>query len=136
MKIVVEADKSNLGKIFDFVNKELSPYNINENIVNKINIVLEEIFVNIANYAYGEKTGEVEITREVNSENVKIIFADSGKRFNPLTHVDPDTSLSVEDREIGGLGILLTKKLMDDVDYEYKDGKNRLKIVKKIKLEA
>ena len=132
MKIVVKAYKSNLGKIFSFISKELSPYNCNENILNKINIVVEEIFVNIANYAYEKEGGEVEIACEVNNQNIEITFLDSGKKFNPLTHVDPDTTLPLEEREIGGLGILLTKKLMDDVRYGYSDGKNILKIVKKL----
>ena len=97
-------------------------------------IVIEEIFVNIVSYAYEKNTGEVEIECEVkgNTPQLEITFIDSGKKFNPLALDDPDTTLMAEDREIGGLGILLTKKLMDDVSYEYKDGQNVLKVVKKL----
>lgn len=134
MELNIKADKSNLGKIFDFVNYKLSPYSVPDNIIAKINIAVEEIFVNIANYAYENEKGEVTIECSIVNDlpEIEIIFIDSGKKFNPLKHIDPDTTLMAEDREIGGLGILLTKKLMDDVSYEYKDGKNVLKIVKKL----
>ncbi|MBQ7668392.1 MAG: ATP-binding protein [Clostridia bacterium] len=134
MELNIKADKSNLGKIFDFVNYKLSPYSVPDNIIAKINISVEEIFVNIANYAYENEKGEVTIECSIVNDlpEIEIIFIDSGKKFNPLKHIDPDTTLMAEDREIGGLGILLTKKLMDDVSYEYKDGKNVLKIVKKL----
>ena len=135
MKIVVKADKSNLGKIFDFVNKELSSYNCDESVINKINIAIEEIFVNIASYAYEKDAGEVEIVCEIFEKplKVEISFLDSGKEFNPLAYAEPDTTVSLEDRKVGGLGILLTKKLMDGVKYEYVDGKNVLKIEKELK---
>jgi len=135
VKIVVKADKSNLGKIFDFVNKELSLYNCDESVINKINIAIEEIFVNIASYAYEKDTGEVEIACEIFEKplKVEISFLDSGKEFNPLAYAEPDTLLALEDRKVGGLGILLTKKLMDGVKYEYVDGKNVLKIEKELK---
>ena len=131
----IKADKSNLGKIFDFVNKQLGLYNCDESTINKINIAIEEIFVNIANYAYEKNDGEVEVVCEVFEEplKVEISFLDSGKKFNPLTYAEPDTTLALEDRKIGGLGILLAKKLMDDVKYEYVDGKNILKIEKELK---
>ncbi len=134
LKIVVEATKTNLGKVFDFISKQLSSYSCSENTISKINIGVEEIFVNISNYAYENIGGEVEISCEVLGPplRVEISFLDSGKRFNPLTYTEPDTTLPIENRKVGGLGILLTKKLMDDVQYEYIDGKNMIKIVKEL----
>lgn len=134
MKIVVEATKTNLGKIFDFINKQLSSYSFSENTRSKINIGVEEIFINIANYAYGNEKGEVEIDCEIVGPplKVEISFLDSGKKFDPLSYEEPDTTTSIENRKIGGLGILLTKKLMDDVEYQYIDGKNMIKIVKEL----
>ena len=134
MKIVVEATKTNLGKVFDFINKQLSSYSCSENTKSKINIGVEEIFVNIVNYAYGNENGEVEIGCEILGTplKVEISFLDSGKKFDPLSYAEPDTTLSVENRKIGGLGILLTKRLMDDVQYEYINGKNMTKIVKEL----
>ena len=134
MKIVVGATKTNLGKVFDFVNKQLSSYNCSENTVSKINIGVEEIFVNIANYAYENGEGEVEIDCEILGPplRIEISFLDSGKKFNPLTFAEPDTTVSIENRKVGGLGILLTKKLVDDLQYEYIDGRNMTKIVKEL----
>ena len=100
----------------------------------QISVAAEEIFVNIANYAYAPEIGKATVVVEV-SENpiaVSITFMDNGKPFDPTKKIDPDISLSAEDRQIGGLGIFMTKKMMDDVSYEYKDGKNILKIEKNL----
>ena len=92
----------------------------------------EEIFVNIANYAYGKSTGFAEILAEVKNGEITIVFKDGGIRYNPLAKEDPDITLSAEDRAIGGLGIFLVKKNMDSVFYENKDGKNIFTITKKL----
>ena len=117
--------------------------NINEQLENamcpmkaqmQIGVAVEEIFVNIVNYAYGGKTGEVEIyiDTEESPKTVTIVFKDSGIQYNPLEKEDPDIALSSDERPIGGLGIFMVKKLMDDVIYRYEDGKNILEIRKLI----
>lgn len=95
----------------------------------KLQIALEEIFVNISNYAYPPKDGEVEITFKINNgSEVEMNFTDSGMPYNPLEKPDPDITLGVQDRPIGGLGIFMVKQSMDFVDYNYKDSKNVLTI--------
>ena len=92
----------------------------------------EEVFVNIANYAYAPGTGAVTVRMEI-SENpsaATIIFSDSGIPFDPVKKADPDVTLSAEEREIGGLGIYMAKKIMDGVLYDYKEGQNRLFLTK------
>ena len=101
--------------------------------INKINLAFEEIFVNIANYAYKDKVGEVIIQVELKDDNCVINFIDEGVMFNPLEREEPDVSLKAEERKIGGLGIFLVKKIMDDVKYERVDGKNIFSITKKIR---
>ena len=135
MKLVIDAEKDNLEKVCAFVDEELQKYSCEERIINRINIAIEEIYVNIANYAYGTEGGKVEVICDIIEEplQVEITFIDCGIAFNPLAHADPDVTLKADDREIGGLGILMTKKLMDDVKYEYVDRKNVLKIMKKLK---
>ena len=100
----------------------------------QIAIAVEEIFVNIAHYAYAPKTGMASVRLELSSEpaSAVITFLDRGVPFDPLAKPDPDVTLSAEDREIGGLGIFMTKKTMDDVRYEYRDGQNILKLEKKL----
>ncbi len=97
-------------------------------------MAIDELFGNIANYAYNPDIGTATVRVEV-TENplaVVITFIDNGVPYDPLAKSDPDITLSAEEREIGGLGIYMVKKSMDDISYEYKDGKNFLKIKKNI----
>ena len=99
----------------------------------QVNVAIDELFSNIAYYAY-EAEGDATVRVEIIEESMEIVltFLDNGIPYNPLEKEDPDTTLSAEEREIGGLGIFMVKKTMDDVKYEYKDGQNILKIVKKM----
>ena len=103
-----------------------------EDIETQIAIAVEEIYVNIAHYAYGGKEGEAKVRIDITPKNCRICFADQGIPYNPLEKEDPDLTLSAEDRPIGGLGIFMVKEMMDMVTYEHKDGKNILTIEKTI----
>ncbi|MBR1439958.1 MAG: ATP-binding protein [Lachnospiraceae bacterium] len=103
-----------------------------EDIETQIAIAVEEIYVNIAHYAYGGKEGEAKVRIDITPKNCRISFADQGIPYNPLEKEDPDLTLSAEDRPIGGLGIFMVKEMMDRVTYEHKDGKNILTIEKTI----
>lgn len=103
----------------------------------QLELAIEEIFVNIANYAYAdsefkdeEKTATIGVDIEESSGTAVIVFKDSGVQYNPLTKEDPDTELKASERQIGGLGIFITKKCVDDIKYEYSCGKNTLTIKK------
>ena len=100
----------------------------------QIDIAVEELFVNIAHYAYGDGTGTVQIQIEITAAPLSavITFSDSGVPYDPLKRTDPDVTLSAEERTVGGLGIYMVKKSMDSIDYEYKDGKNILRIKKEL----
>lgn len=89
-------------------------------------ICAEEIFVNIASYAYGAETGVALIEEEIGKGHITLCFQDRGQPYNPLEREDPDTSLSAQEREVGGLGVYMVKNMMDAVAYEYTDGWNRL----------
>lgn len=95
-------------------------------------IAVEEIFVNIAHYAYGGKPGEAVIGLDVipNPKSCRVVFRDKGVPYNPLEKADPDITLSAEERQIGGLGIYMVKQSMDKVEYRYEDGCNILTIEK------
>ena len=98
----------------------------------QVDIVIDEIFSNIARYAYGDSVGKAVIEVDI-AENPKAIvlrFIDSGVAYNPLDKEDPDISLSAQEREIGGLGIFMVKKMVDNLVYEYKDNQNILTITK------
>ena len=98
----------------------------------QIDIAVEEIFVNIANYAYAPEIGTATVRVEVMGDppSVDITFIDKGIPYDPLAKADPDVTLSAEERQIGGLGIFMVKKSMDDVKYAYLDGHNILTIKK------
>ncbi len=130
--LTLEATNDNLDKVLAFIDTALEKYGCSMKDQMKIDLSAEEIFVNIANYAYGDNTGNAEITVENNGGAFSVTFIDSGTPYNPLEKADPDITLSAEERQIGGLGIFLVKKNMDSVSYEYKDGKNIFTMTKNI----
>lgn len=133
-QITIKATTENLEQVLDFINAQLETLECSPKIQIQIDIAAEEIFVNIANYAYQNHIGEASVLVEVQKEpfSVFITFIDNGIPYDPLTKADPDVTLSAEERNIGGLGIYMVKKSMDDVKYEYSDGKNKLTLVKKL----
>lgn len=133
-EITVPAILENVDKIQAFVESELENNGCPMKVIIQISIAVEEIYVNIARYAYTPEIGNATVRCEVEREPLQITIQilDSGKPFNPLEKEDADTTLSAEERDIGGLGILMVKKSMDQVEYEYKNGKNILTIHKKL----
>lgn len=131
-ELTIEADVKNLEQVMTFVDEQLGTLNCPAKVQSQIDLAVEELFVNIAHYAYNPETGTVEVKVEIkeNPLSVVITFKDSGMPYDPLRKPDPDVTLSAEKREIGGLGIYLVKKNMDNVSYEYEDGKNILTIRK------
>lgn len=128
--ITVDATVANLETVNEFIDGFLEENDCPMKVQMQIDLSVEEIYVNIANYAYGDGTGKAEISIENNDGEITIAFKDSGVPYNPLEKDDPDISLSADEREIGGLGIFLTKKNMDCVSYEYTDGHNILTMKK------
>ncbi len=96
----------------------------------KFNVALEEIFINIVNYAYPGKEGSVDISLRTDSNAIEVRFIDSGIPYNPLEQEAPDTSLNAQDRQIGGLGIFIVRNTMDSMEYSFENGKNILTIKK------
>ncbi|MBR1438492.1 MAG: ATP-binding protein [Synergistaceae bacterium] len=123
-ELTTDASIQKLDEVLDFIDELLEEWNCPLKTVHQINIAAEEIFVNIAHYAYGEGTGEAKITVGKSGDMAEIIFTDSGTPYNPLAKPDPDVTLPAEEREIGGLGIYMVKKSMDEVEYQYRDGCN------------
>ena len=128
----LEARAENLPKVLAFVDGELEQRDCPMKTQMQIDIAVEELFVNIANYAYHPEIGWASVMVEVLDDplSVSVTFMDSGEPYDPLAKADPDTTLSAEERQIGGLGIYMVKKSMDEIAYEYKDGQNILRIRK------
>ena len=129
-ELMIDATLENIPVVTDFVNEQLEQLDCPMKVQIQISIAIDELFSNIARYAYNPTTGSATVQVEV-TENplaVVITFIDEGKPYDPLAKEDPDITLSAEEREVGGLGIYMVKQSMDKVDYDYKDGKNILTI--------
>lgn len=133
-KITLEATLENIEKVISFVYEQLEVFNCSKKAQMQIAIAIDELLSNIAHYAYEQNNGTVTVCIEVEEDPLAVIitFIDNGIPFDPLAKVDPDVKLSVDEREIGGLGIYIVKKSMDEITYEYQNGQNILKIKKKM----
>ena len=133
-EMTIVAAVENIDQVTDFINAELEELNCPMRARVQIDVAIDEIFANIANYAYPNGTGSATVSFEATEDphGVRITFTDRGIPFNPLEKEDPDTTLGAEEREIGGLGIFMVKKSMDEMTYEYRDGQNVLCIRKRL----
>ena len=133
-ELLIPAERKNLDEVLRFIDEHIGAMAPSEKARMQLNIAAEEIFVNISDYAYspGRGNAKVHITAHPEERAVTVEFQDRGMPYDPLKREDPDVTLSASERTPGGLGIFLTKKLTDDVSYEYKDGKNVLKFLKKL----
>ena len=133
-ELTIEATVENIEIVTDFVNEQLEAFDCPMKVQIQIDIAIDELFGNIAQYAYNPEIGQATVRVEVIEEplSVVITFIDNGVPYDPLSKTDPDTTLSAEERDIGGLGIYMVKKSMDEITYEYKDGHNILRIKKNL----
>ena len=133
-ELSVEASKSSLAAVLGFIEEQLEDAGCPTKAQLQTGVAAEEIFVNIASYAYPDGGGSAAVRFEITGDprTAVITFIDSGIPYDPLARPDPDVTLSAEERGIGGLGIFMTKKLMDEVLYERRDGHNVLTLKKRL----
>ncbi|MBO6132951.1 MAG: ATP-binding protein [Lachnospiraceae bacterium] len=133
-ELEIEAKIDNLTEVLAFVEEKLHEIGCDEAKMIQIDIAVEEIFVNIAHYAYNPKIGYAQIKVDVIPDPLQVCltFIDHGMPYDPLAREDPDINLPLEERKIGGLGIFMVKNSMEDLQYEYKDGMNILSFKKSI----
>ena len=133
-ELTVEAKTTNIEAVTDFVNEQLEALDCPMKAQMQIDIAIDELFGNIAHYAYNPEIGNATVRVEVIEDPLAVVitFIDNGVPYDPLAKADPNTTLSAEEREIGGLGIFMVKKTMDEIAYEYKDGQNILAIKKNL----
>lgn len=133
-ELTVEARTEELDRVLAFLDERLEAMDCPMKTQMQIDIAAEELFVNIAHYAYAPAIGQATIRfRALDAPPAaEITFVDSGIPYNPLAKPDPDVTLSSDERPIGGLGIYMVKKSMDEVRYQHTDGQNVLTIVKRI----
>ena len=128
---IFPADINELASVTVFLEEELDKAEASPKLMVTFAVALEELFVNVAHYAYPGSKGTVKIGIDTSGDSIVVQLTDSGLPFNPLAKPDPDITESAEERKIGGLGIYMVKKSMDNVTYEYKDNQNILTISKR-----
>lgn len=131
-ELTVAATVENIAVVTDFVDEQLEALDCPMKAQMQINIAIDELLSNIAHYAYHPEVGEATVRVEVAKEPLSVIitFIDSGVPYDPLAADEPDTTLSAQERDFGGLGIFMVKKSMDEITYRYENGKNILSIRK------
>lgn len=128
-----KADVSCLGDVTAFVESELEKTDCPPRTATQICVAVEEIFVNIAHYAYTDGSGMMRLAVWTDRDSIILRFRDCGMPFDPLSIEEPDITLSASERKIGGLGIFMVRKSMDDISYVYENGQNVLTLTKKIR---
>ena len=133
-ELTIDATIENIGKVTAFVDEQLEQLNCPLKAQMQIDIAIDELFGNIAHYAYNPETGPATVRVDVLQEPLSVVvtFIDNGIAYDPLAREDPNVALTAQEREIGGLGIYIVKKSMDEISYEYKDGQNILRIKKEL----
>lgn len=133
-ELTIDATVDNITQVTAFVDEQLEELGCPVKAQMQIDIAIDELFGNIAHYAYNPDVGPATVRVEVVKDPMAVIitFIDNGVQYDPLAKADPDTTLSAEEREIGGLGIYMVKQSMDEITYEYKNGQNILRIKKNI----
>lgn len=130
---VFPASRDQLTAAIAFIEEELEKIDCPMKTVMQIDICVEEMFINVASYAYDGEGGEIALSVDEANDTVSITLTDDGMPFDPLAKDDPDITLSAEERSIGGLGIFMVKKSMNEVHYERQDNKNIFTMTKKIR---
>lgn len=136
-ELKIEATIDNLAQVFRFLADSMESCNVDPKVKRQIKLCVEELFVNIAHYAYDPDVGMAKIsidtvTDEKGTPRMIISFSDKGRPYDPLSAPEPDIEAELDDRRIGGLGVFLVKSAMDSVEYEHRDGQNITTIEKEL----
>jgi anti-sigma regulatory factor (Ser/Thr protein kinase) len=134
-ELTIDARVGNLNMVIRFISERLEAAGCSMKQQAQMTIAAEEVFVNIARYAYDRRSGGATVRISV-GDDILVEFEDSGKPYNPIDRSDPDIAADVESREVGGLGVFMVKKLMDSVEYRREKGKNVLTLRKSLVVPA
>ena len=135
-ELTLDATVENITVVTEFIDQQLENAGCPMEVQYLIDIAVDELFGNIAKYAYTDRIGKAIVRTEISDKEALITFVDSGIPYNPLMREVPDLDLTIEERNPGGVGIHIVRKSMDDMKYEYTNNQNILTICKKITLDC
>lgn len=131
-QITVKADITSMDAVNDFISAQMEDAGLPMKLAMSVLLAVEEVFVNIAHYAYAPGEGDATIECDIDGGTLRLAFIDAGKPYDPLSHEDPDITAGAADREIGGLGLLLVKKIMDTAEYHREGERNVFRLSKTV----
>ncbi len=128
-ELKIEGILENLSLIGDFIGDSMRGFGLDEHKTFDVQLAVDEACTNIIEYGYANEGGMIDIACQRRGDEIIVVIKDRGKPFDPTSVQPPDMNASLEERKAGGLGIYFMKKLMDEVRYEFKEGKNVLTMV-------
>ncbi|HET6581394.1 MAG TPA: ATP-binding protein [Methanoregula sp.] len=131
LELVMDSTIEKIPEISALLGEEMQTLGFCSEIILDTQLAVEEAITNIINHGYKKTGGKIIVSSRINPERIEVQIIDTAPRFNPLSVPEPDLDSTIEDRNIGGLGIFLIRQLMDEVSYRYEDGKNILVLTKK-----
>jgi serine/threonine-protein kinase RsbW len=130
-ELVVNANVEKIPEISALLGVEMETFGFGSEIILDTQLAVEEAITNIIKHGYKKPDGEIIVSSRISPERIEVQIMDTAPRFNPLSVPEPELDSTIEDRNIGGLGIFLIRQVMDEVSYRYEDGKNILSLTKK-----
>ena len=130
-ELVIDANVEKIPEISALLGEEMETFGFGSEIILDTQLAVEEVITNIIKHGYKKPGGEIIVSSRISPERIEVQIMDTAPRFNPLSVPEPELDSTIEDRNIGGLGIFLIRQVMDEVSYRYEDGKNILSLTKK-----
>ena len=130
-EVVIDSAIEKIPVISALLGEEMETFGFGSEVILDIQLAVEEAITNVINHGYKKPGGEIIVSSRISPERIEVQIMDTAPRFNPLSVPEPELDSTIEDRDIGGLGIFLIRQVMDEVSYRYEDGKNILSLTKK-----
>jgi len=130
-ELVIDSTIEKIPEISALLGEEMQTFGFGSEIILDIQLAVEEAITNVINHGYKKTGGEIIISSKISPERIEVQIMDTAPQFNPLSVPEPDLDSTIDDRNVGGLGIFLIRQVMDEVSYRYEDGKNILSLTKK-----
>jgi len=131
-ELVIDSTIEKIPEISALLGEEMQTFGFGSEMILDTQLAVEEVITNVINHGYKKTGGEIIVSSRISPERIEVQIIDAAPRFDPLSVPEPELDSTIEDRNVGGLGIFLIRQVMDEVSYRYEDGKNILVLTKKM----